>query len=150
MAFLASDDPFARKYAEWTGKSCREDSINYECREVDRMELEVALHAANRDPTVHGIMIFYPVFGQEPSFDGGSMDDYLRDSIAPEKDVEGLCHTFRSNLYRNVRFMDEGAHGHTFCLKRARSLVLGCFTRCRLSSLERSLLSFVVRIADGF
>lgn len=108
VAFLASDDPFARKYAEWTGKSCREDSINYECREVDRMDLERALHEANRDPTVHGIMIFYPVFGQEPSFDGGSMDDYLRDSIAPEKDVEGLCHTFRSNLYRNIRFMDEG------------------------------------------
>jgi hypothetical protein len=72
------------------------------------MDLERALHEANRDPTVHGIMIFYPVFGQEPSFDGGSMDDYLRDSIAPEKDVEGLCHTFRSNLYRNIRFMDEG------------------------------------------
>ena len=46
------------------------------------------------------------VFGAETSFDGGSMDDFLRDSISPEKDVEGLCHTYRSNLYRNVRYMD--------------------------------------------
>jgi methylenetetrahydrofolate dehydrogenase (NAD+) len=47
-----------------------------------------------------------PVFGSELSFNGGSMDDYLRDSISPEKDVEGLCHTYRNNLYRNIRFMD--------------------------------------------
>ena len=44
--------------------------------------------------------------GAEPSFYGGSMDDYLRDSISPEKDVEGLCHLYRSNLYRDIRFMD--------------------------------------------
>ena len=73
------------------------------------MDLEDALHEANADPAVHGIMIFYPVFGAEPSFDGRSMDDFLRDSISPEKDVEGLCHTYRSNLYRNIRFMDKVA-----------------------------------------
>lgn len=28
--------------------------------------------------------------GGSPSFYGGSMDDYLRDSIVPEKDVEGM------------------------------------------------------------
>lgn len=42
---------------------------------------------------VHGIMIYYPCFGMAPSFYGGSMDDYLRDSIPIEKDVEGLCDT---------------------------------------------------------
>jgi len=31
------------------------------------------------------------------------MDDYLRDSVAVEKDVEGLCVTYRRNLYQNVR-----------------------------------------------
>ena len=44
---------------------------------------------------MHGIIIYYPVFGAEPSFYGGHMDDYLRDSISPTKDVEGLCHTYR-------------------------------------------------------
>ena len=62
---------------------------------MDKTELEAALHAANEDPTVHGIIIYYPVFGSEPSFYGGCMDDYLRDSISPTKDVEGLCHTYR-------------------------------------------------------
>ena len=34
------------------------------------------------------------------------MDEYLRDSISIEKDVEGLCHLYRSNLYRNKRALD--------------------------------------------
>ena len=34
------------------------------------------------------------------------MDDYLRDSIPIEKDVEGLCHTYRHNLYHNIRYVD--------------------------------------------
>lgn len=106
VGFLANSDPAAKKYAEWTGRACTEDKIQYELREVDSMDLEKALHEANADPTVHGIIIYYPVFGAEPSFYGGSMDDYLRDTIAPEKDVEGLCHLYRSNLYRDIRFMD--------------------------------------------
>src|SRR5690606_25293640 len=44
-----------------------------------------------------------PCFGAQPSFFGGSMDDYLRDSVAVEKDVEGLCYTYRRNLYGNIR-----------------------------------------------
>eukprot|EP00617_Octactis_speculum_P025689 CAMPEP_0185770328 /NCGR_PEP_ID=MMETSP1174-20130828/58580_1 /TAXON_ID=35687 /ORGANISM="Dictyocha speculum, Strain CCMP1381" /LENGTH=379 /DNA_ID=CAMNT_0028455715 /DNA_START=26 /DNA_END=1165 /DNA_ORIENTATION=+ len=107
VGFLANDDAAARKYAEWTGKACIDDGIEYELREVAKIELEGALQNANRDPDVHGIIIYYPVFGSDPSFYGTSMDDYLRDSISPEKDVEGLCHTYRSNLYANKRYMDE-------------------------------------------
>ena len=33
------------------------------------------------------------------------MDDHLRDSVRVEKDVEGLCFTYRHNLYRDVRFL---------------------------------------------
>lgn len=68
--------------------------------------MEAALDEANADPKVHGILIYYPVFGAAPSFFGGSMDDQLRDRVSVEKDVEGLCHSYRTNLYRNVRFMD--------------------------------------------
>jgi methylenetetrahydrofolate dehydrogenase (NAD+) len=107
VGFLANKDPAAKKYAEWTGRACMEDNIAYELRDVDAMDLECALHEANRDPTVHGIIIYYPVFGADPCYYGGSMDDFLRDSIAPEKDVEGLCHLYRSNLYKDVRYMDE-------------------------------------------
>ncbi|CAN0042387.1 unnamed protein product, partial [Choristocarpus tenellus] len=48
-------------------------------------------------------MIYYPVFGAFPSFYGGSMDDYLRDTVSIKKDVEGLCNTYRRNLYHNIR-----------------------------------------------
>lgn len=48
-------------------------------------------------------MIYYPVFGAFPSFYGGSMDDYLRDTVSFRKDVEGLSNTYRRNLYHNVR-----------------------------------------------
>lgn len=61
---------------------------------------------ANEDPNVHGIIVYYPIFGQVESFSGASQDDYLRDSVSYKCDVEGLCHTYRSNLYRNVRFLD--------------------------------------------
>jgi len=106
VGFLANADPAARKYAEWTGKAARKDGIEYELREVEAGALEGALAQANSDDGVHGILIYYPVFGGQPSFFGGSMDDQLRDAIAPSKDVEGLCATYRANLYRNVRRVD--------------------------------------------
>ena len=70
------------------------------------MDLEQALSDANADPKVNGILIYYPCFGGAPSFYGGNMDDYLRDSVPIEKDVEGLCHTYRHNLYHNIRYVD--------------------------------------------
>lgn len=50
--------------------------------------------------------MYYPIFGQVESFSGASQDDYLRDTVSFKCDVEGLCHTYRTNLYRNVRFLD--------------------------------------------
>ena len=111
VGFLANDDMGAKKYAEWTGRACAADGIDFELREVPMLELEERLHEANEDPAVHGIMIYYPCFGAFPSFSGGSMDDFLRDSISIEKDVEGLCHTYRTNLYRNRRFLSERDSG---------------------------------------
>mmetsp|Transcript_31023 Transcript_31023/g.78101 ORF Transcript_31023/g.78101 Transcript_31023/m.78101 type:complete len:327 (+) Transcript_31023:222-1202(+) len=106
VGFLANGDAGAVKYAEWTGKACEADGIKFEVRNVDQMQLEDKLMEAIHDPLVHGIMIYYPCFGLTPSFYGGSMDDYLRDSIPIEKDVEGLCDTYRRNLYRNIRYID--------------------------------------------
>jgi methylenetetrahydrofolate dehydrogenase (NAD+) len=62
-------DPAAKKYAEWTGRACAADGIRYELREVCETDLEEALYLANEDPTVHGIMIYYPVFGGWPGGD---------------------------------------------------------------------------------
>jgi methylenetetrahydrofolate dehydrogenase (NAD+) len=103
VGLLANRDAAAKKYAEWTQRACEADGIKFELRECDANELEDELMQANKDAAVHGIMVYWPCFGARPSFYGGSMDDYLRDSVAVEKDVEGLCYTYRRNLYRNVR-----------------------------------------------
>ncbi|EEY52974.1 methylenetetrahydrofolate dehydrogenase [NAD+], putative [Phytophthora infestans T30-4] len=96
-----------KKYAEWTGKACARDGIRYELREVPKDELLEALEKANKDSDVHGILVYYPCFGAFPSFFGGTMDDFLRDSISIKKDVEGLCQFYRGNLYRNIRYVDD-------------------------------------------
>jgi len=107
VGLLANNDPAAKKYAEWTGKACRADGLRYELRELtDAIDVEAALNEANNDPKVHGIIVYYPIFGQVESFSGTSQDDYLRDTVSYKCDVEGLCHSYRTNLYKNVRFLD--------------------------------------------
>ncbi|EQC42774.1 methylenetetrahydrofolate dehydrogenase (NAD+) [Saprolegnia diclina VS20] len=117
VGFLANDDESARKYAEWTGKACVRDGIRYELREVPKERLQEAVEDANRDPEVHGILVYYPCFGTFPSFYGGTMDDFIRDSISIKKDVEGLCQYYRGNLYRNIRYVDD---------ERTQKCVLPC------------------------
>jgi methylenetetrahydrofolate dehydrogenase (NAD+) len=63
VGFLANEDPAAAKYAEWTARTCSETGMAFELRRVGRQELEGALDEANDDDAVHGIMIYYPVFG---------------------------------------------------------------------------------------
>lgn len=106
VGFLANADPASRKYAEWTAKAFEGDGLRFELREVEESRLEEELEKANVEPDVHGVMIYYPVFGQRPSFHGGSHDDYLRDSVSPYKDAEGLCHYYRRALYKNQRHVD--------------------------------------------
>eukprot|EP00440_Ansanella_granifera_P074671 gb/GFBE01081035.1/.p1 GENE.gb/GFBE01081035.1/~~gb/GFBE01081035.1/.p1 ORF type:complete len:357 (+),score=75.24 gb/GFBE01081035.1/:1-1071(+) len=114
VGFLANADPASKKYAEWTAKAFAADSLQFELREVEEGSLEEELEKANVEPGVHGLMIYYPVFGQRPSFHGGSHDDYLRDTVSPYKDAEGLCHYYRRALYRNQRFVD--AKGEKKCV----------------------------------
>lgn len=113
VGLLANRDPAAKKYAEWTGKACQADGLRYELRELDDpLDVETALIDANDDPRVHGIIVYYPIFAgasgtvMGETFSGQSRDDYLRDTVSFKCDVEGLCHTYRTNLYRNVRFLD--------------------------------------------
>ncbi|RKP11096.1 hypothetical protein THASP1DRAFT_11980 [Thamnocephalis sphaerospora] len=100
VGFLANEDPFAAKYAEWTGKTCEETGIKFELRRVDRESLEEAIVDANGDVRVNGIIVYYPVFGDR-------QDQYLQNVVSPTKDVEGLCHQYCYNMYHNVRFLDE-------------------------------------------
>ncbi|RKP03030.1 hypothetical protein CXG81DRAFT_29382 [Caulochytrium protostelioides] len=100
VAFLANEDEAARRYAEWTGKTCRDIGLRFELRQVTRTQLEEAIIEANEDDGVNGIMVYYPVFGD-------AMDQYLQNIVDPAKDVEGLCHTYRFYMYHNIRHLDE-------------------------------------------
>jgi len=89
----------AQTYAEYTRRGCEEVGVSFELKSVARLDAEASIAAANADPDVHGVLIYYPVFGTE-------RDRYLRDSVDPGKDIEGL-HSFWSRcLYENRRFID--------------------------------------------
>mmetsp|Transcript_4696 Transcript_4696/g.8529 ORF Transcript_4696/g.8529 Transcript_4696/m.8529 type:complete len:323 (+) Transcript_4696:254-1222(+) len=106
VGILANEDPFARMYAKWTGKSCGRVGIDYETIEVKRTDLEDKVYELNDDKSVHGMMVYYPVFGQSPSFMAGvSMDSYISNCVDPEKDVEGMCFTYIRSLYQNKRLL---------------------------------------------
>ncbi|KAK8168467.1 hypothetical protein IWX90DRAFT_108722 [Phyllosticta citrichinensis] len=100
VGFLASSDPASRVYADFTGKTARENGFQYELREVNREDLEDAILHANADAKVDGIMVYYPIFGAR-------QDQYLQQVVDVNKDVEGLTHKYVSNMYRNVRFLDD-------------------------------------------
>jgi 5,10-methylene-tetrahydrofolate dehydrogenase/methenyl tetrahydrofolate cyclohydrolase len=89
----------AHTYAEYTRRGCEEVGVSFDLMQVARLDVQAAIAEANRDADVHGILIYYPVFGTE-------QDLYLRDSVDPGKDIEGL-HSFWSRcLYENRRFLD--------------------------------------------
>ncbi|KAG0221633.1 hypothetical protein B0O80DRAFT_470017 [Mortierella sp. GBAus27b] len=100
VGFLANNDPAAVKYAEWTAKTCQETGVEFELRECSRNELEVKIVEANEDKNVHGIMVYYPVFGDR-------QDQYLQNVVDVSKDVEGLHHKYVYNMYHNIRFLDD-------------------------------------------
>ncbi|KAJ9669203.1 Methylenetetrahydrofolate dehydrogenase [NAD(+)] [Coniosporium apollinis] len=100
VGFLSSTDPAARVYADWTGRTCRENGFEFQLREVDREELEDAIMAANNDDAVDGIMVYYPIFGT-------GQDRYIQQTVDVSKDVEGLTDRYVRNMYHNVRFLDE-------------------------------------------
>jgi methylenetetrahydrofolate dehydrogenase (NADP+)/methenyltetrahydrofolate cyclohydrolase len=57
--------------------------------------------AANADPSIHGIFVYYPIFGDKRDAD-------IRDLVSPYKDVEGLSGYWMHRLYANQRYDDEG------------------------------------------
>uniref|UniRef100_A0A7S3PNL9 Tetrahydrofolate dehydrogenase/cyclohydrolase NAD(P)-binding domain-containing protein n=1 Tax=Aplanochytrium stocchinoi TaxID=215587 RepID=A0A7S3PNL9_9STRA len=103
IGFLGNNDPAAYQYAHFTKKTLEADGIEFDLVETSDVDIEKKVIQANQDSSVHGILVFYPIFGSRPSFFGGSHDEYIRDCISPEKDVEGMCNVYRQNLYRNIR-----------------------------------------------
>jgi methylenetetrahydrofolate dehydrogenase (NAD+) len=98
VGYLANNDASALTYAQWTAKSCQSIGIDFELVRVKREQLEDTLLKANEDDSINGIMVYYPVFG-------GGHDQYIQSCLSAYKDVEGLCHLYRFNMYHNIRYV---------------------------------------------
>jgi len=92
-------------YAEFTRKQCEALGVELVLKKVGGNEggegqgaIEDAIIEANADNSVHGILVYYPIFG-------GLQDHYLQQVVSPAKDVEGLNVKFHFNLYHNIRFV---------------------------------------------
>ncbi|EEH10247.1 methylenetetrahydrofolate dehydrogenase [Histoplasma capsulatum G186AR] len=99
VGFLANSDPAAKMYADWTEKTCKDNNFRYTLRAVSRDDIEDAILAANSDPDVDGIIVYYPIFNNR-------QDQYLQQIVDISKDVEGLSHRYIFNMYQNIRFLD--------------------------------------------
>ncbi len=100
VGILASDDPASITYADYTRAGCEDVGIHFDLRKCEPDSVSGVLEAANRDSAVHGIFVYYPIWGDE-------RDAELRDRISPHKDVEGLSPHWIDKLYANERFDDE-------------------------------------------
>ncbi|BEV71136.1 MULTISPECIES: bifunctional methylenetetrahydrofolate dehydrogenase/methenyltetrahydrofolate cyclohydrolase [unclassified Paludibacterium] len=102
--FLVSDDPASATYARYTEDGCRDVGIHFNLQHMPREAIADAIRAANANPEIHGIFVYYPIFGDE-------RDAAIKDMVDPRKDVEGLTSYWMDKLYRNERF-DDAARQH--------------------------------------
>ncbi|GME88209.1 unnamed protein product [[Candida] boidinii] len=100
VGFLANDDPAAKMYAQWTGKTSESLGFQYELIELPKDSLEEEIYKANNDDNVNGIIVYFPVFGDR-------QDQYLQQCVSIDKDVEGLNFKYISNMYHNIRYLDD-------------------------------------------
>ena len=63
VGFLANDDTAAGVYVRMTQRACEKTGVAFELRRVARVDIEAAVIAANKEARVHGIIIYYPIFG---------------------------------------------------------------------------------------
>lgn len=112
LGILAPDagDAASMVYAKTLQQAC--EIVGFDLGLVKNRldDVEKKIEQANEDPRVHGIFVFYPLFGDERDRD-------VKDLISPQKDIEGLSSFWASKLYSNDRFADE---------KKTKKAVLPC------------------------
>ncbi|TFK43824.1 hypothetical protein BDQ12DRAFT_675614 [Crucibulum laeve] len=108
VGILATSSAPSKNYAEFTRKQCEDLDVEFVLKKTGAAEstelgegegVEEAIIEANEDESVHGIMVYFPIYG-------GQQDHYLQQVVSPLKDVEGLHFKFHYNLYHNIRFIE--------------------------------------------
>jgi len=100
VGLVGSDYKPSLTYAKYTEVGCNSVGINFELRKVDKYSLEKEIGKINSDPSIHGVMIYYPIFNVE-------QDNYLKDQVDYRKDIEGLNTHWIRKLYNNERIDDK-------------------------------------------
>ena len=101
LGLIASTDKPSLAYARATKQRFLDVGMDYELEHQSRLDLEARILEANTDPSVHGIFVYFPVFGNQH-------DDYLRNLITFTKDVEAGSQYWVRKLYANDRFAIAG------------------------------------------
>jgi methylenetetrahydrofolate dehydrogenase (NADP+)/methenyltetrahydrofolate cyclohydrolase len=101
VGFLSTDYPPSLTYANYTKIGCDDAGIQFEIRHENKHHIEAAIEAANADPAVHGIIVYYPIFAVE-------RDRYIKDVVDHRKDIEGLNSFWVRKLYHDERYVDPG------------------------------------------
>lgn len=99
VGLLGQDEGPAATYARFARRGFDDVGIEFDLRRVSPDDAEAAVAAANVDPEVDGIFLYYPLTDRRG-------DRWLRELVDPRKDIEGM-HSFWSRLlYENQRFLD--------------------------------------------
>ncbi len=101
VGLIASQDKPSLAYARATQQKFDAIGIDYDLRNIERLDLENAILALNADPEVHGIFIYFPVFHNE-------QDSYLRNLVDYRKDIEAGSQYWTHKLYTNDRLAVPG------------------------------------------
>jgi methylenetetrahydrofolate dehydrogenase (NAD+) len=146
VAVLAQSDSLLRDdaevYSQNIAEAFAEDGLEYEvcsCSGDEPAAVEEAIRYLNQRSDVHGILVFYPIFKTRSLDDKGlylnqrtgvhykTYDDYLRDVVSPQKDVEALSHVHTrgaQHLFR-ARGMDHaGEDPYVPCTALAVSKIM--------------------------
>jgi 5,10-methylene-tetrahydrofolate dehydrogenase/methenyl tetrahydrofolate cyclohydrolase len=99
VGLLGTDDRASQVYSQYSQQGCERVGIRYEQRRLEAEDVSRTIFDLNDDPAVHGVMVYYPIFG-------GARDRSLQNEVRPEKDVEGLHASWSGRLYHDVRTVD--------------------------------------------
>ena len=122
IGFLVSDDPASEVYANYTKEACRDVGIQFHLNKITHEHIAQQMENANRDKEVHGIFVYYPIYGDK-------RDDQIKDRISHTKDVEGLSSYWMDKLYANQRFDDP---------EKTKKCVLPCTPLAIIKLLEQT------------
>lgn len=102
---LVGSDPASKTYVENKAKACREIGIRSEILRYPatskKEELISKIEALNIDPHTHGILLQLPLPGDLHAF-----EQYILESIFPEKDVDGL-HPINIGRFMNNKYLSD-------------------------------------------